>query len=145
MNAGSTADGAISIQWSETGSLNQNWSFSEVAAIDLTKTYSLTNRNSGKSLGVSNNAATDGATVIQNPSGTASSQSWQFVYDSAGYYKIKNVNSGKFMDVAGSATAGGAEVVQTSGNSSTSQQWQLMDAGAVILSLKIAMAVKCSA
>ncbi|OXM15738.1 RICIN domain-containing protein [Paenibacillus herberti] len=125
MNAGSTADGALSIQWSETGSLNQNWSFSEVAPLDLTKSYTLTNRNSGKSLGIANNATT----VVQNTYGASSSQAWQIIYDSAGYYKVKNVNSGKFMDVSGASIADGAQVVQSTSSTSISQQWQLIDFG----------------
>ncbi|OAS14912.1 RICIN domain-containing protein [Paenibacillus oryzisoli] len=135
MSGGSTGDGAPVIQWAESGSANQTWRLDAVAPIDLTKTYSIINRNSMKSLGTVGNAIAAGTNVEQRPYTGAISQSWQFEYTN-GYYKIKNVNSGSYMDIAGSSTANGASNVINPGNSSTSQLWQLVDVDGVYYKLK---------
>ncbi|MCM3629474.1 RICIN domain-containing protein [Paenibacillus glycanilyticus] len=135
ISSGSTGDGAPVIQWAETGSANQTWRFDAVASIDLTKTYSISNRNSTKSLGTVGDAAADGTKIEQRPFTGVASQSWQFEYTN-GYYKIKNANSGKYMDIAGASTADGANNVIQSASSSSSQLWQLIDAGSGYYKLK---------
>ncbi|MCM3631167.1 RICIN domain-containing protein [Paenibacillus glycanilyticus] len=135
MSQGSTANGAPVIQWAESGSTNQTWRFDSVAQLDLTKTYSITNRNSSKSLGTAGDASADGTQVEQRTYSGAVSQAWQFEY-AGGYYKIKNVNSGKYMDIAGASTADGANNIIATAGSSTSQQWQLVDAGGGYYTLK---------
>ncbi|WP_189015155.1 RICIN domain-containing protein [Paenibacillus marchantiophytorum] len=135
MSNGSTDDSAAVIQWEEAGSANQTWRFDAVAPIDLTKTYSILNRNSSKSLGTVGNATVTSTNIEQRTYTGAASQSWQFEYTN-GYYKIKNVNSGTYMDIASSATFSGANSVIHTASSSNSQLWQLVDVGGSFYKLK---------
>lgn len=128
ISGGSKADGASVIQWAASGSFNQAWRFIPVAQVNLTKVYSITNRNSSKSLGTVGNSAAAGTTIEQRPFADTTSQSWQFEYV-RGYYKIKNTGSGLYMDIAGSSTAVGASSIINTGIVSDSQLWQLIDAG----------------
>ncbi|MDR6553170.1 RICIN domain-containing protein [Paenibacillus qinlingensis] len=135
ISGGSTDDSAAVVQWSGSGSANQKWRFDAVAPIDLTKTYAIVNRNSGKSLGTVNNAATAGTNVEQRTYASAASQSWQFEYTN-GYYKIKNVSSGTYLDINNASTASGANNIINTASSSTSQLWQLVDVGNGFYKLK---------
>ncbi|NIK71906.1 hypothetical protein FHT67_005383 [Paenibacillus sp. BK720] len=135
ISAGATTDGAPVIQWTQSGSANQTWRFDTVAPIDLTKTYSITNRNSGKTLGTVGDATADGTSIEQRTYSGAPSQSWQFEYTN-GFYKFKNVNSGKYMDINGASTADGAVNIINTSSGSISQLWQLVDAGGGYYKLK---------
>ncbi|MCM3748704.1 RICIN domain-containing protein [Paenibacillus pasadenensis] len=126
--------GAQLVQNVQTASVSQKWtiqlSILPPAAVDTTKTYALTNRNSGKSLGTVGNSTASGINIEQQSYTGAVSQSWKFVRDlSTGYYKIKNVNSGLFMEVKNASAADGAQIIQAAESTSTSQQWELSDAG----------------
>ncbi|MCM3747768.1 RICIN domain-containing protein [Paenibacillus pasadenensis] len=135
LGAGSTADGALVMQWAETGTTNQTWRFDKVIQLDLSKTYSIKNSNSGKALGTVGGAAANGTTIEQRTFNGAASQSWQFEY-SNGFYRIKHVNSGMYMDISGASAANGANSVIGTSTASSSQQWQLVDAGGGYFKLK---------
>lgn len=129
VSGSSGADGALIVQGADANAWSQNFKFDKFAPVDVAKTYSIINRNSGKALGVSGNSTADGATIVQNVYGTAVSQSWQFIDAGTGYFKIKNVNSGKVMDINGASSTDGAQNIQWTDNGGTNQKWQLIDAG----------------
>ncbi|OAS22392.1 RICIN domain-containing protein [Paenibacillus oryzisoli] len=133
---GSTADGALSVQVTDTNSWSQQFTLSVSVPINVTKTYALMNRNSGKALNISNDSTADGATVVQNTYGTKTSQAWQFIDAGGGYVNIKNVNSGKFMNISGASMADGGQTIQWTDNGSNNQQWLLVDVGGGYFKLK---------
>ncbi|SDS30011.1 Ricin-type beta-trefoil lectin domain-like [Paenibacillaceae bacterium GAS479] len=113
---------------------NGSWSIDTVAGtwspinttIDLTKTYSITNQNSGKALGITGNSTADGAAAVQNTFSNAAGQTWKFYDAGGGYYKIQNVNSGKYLNIYGAATADGAAAIQYASTTSINQHWQIV-------------------
>ncbi|OXM17257.1 RICIN domain-containing protein [Paenibacillus herberti] len=140
---GSTGVGTI--QWypltfSSSGAPTINgyskWSLDEAAGtwsippvnIDVTKTYSIINRLTGKALGIVNNGTTDGDKVEQRTYTAAASQAWKLVDVGEGYYQLRNVNSGSNITV-GNALADGAQTSIWTSSPSTSQQFKLLNAG----------------
>ncbi len=96
--------------------------------VNTTSWYKIANRNSGKLLGVTSGATTDGAQIEQWSDGGWSSQHWQFVDMGGRYYKIKNRNSGKIMDISGGSTADGANNIQYADNGGLNQQFRIIGA-----------------
>ena len=98
------------------------------ATVDVTASYVLVNRTSGKALDVYNLATTDGARITQWTRNDGAQQQWQFVDSGDGYYRIKSRLSGKVLDVFNYSTADGASVVQYTDRNQTNQQFKLQDA-----------------
>ncbi|MBM7564069.1 RICIN domain-containing protein [Paenibacillus sacheonensis] len=113
-------------QWSVDPAAG-TWSPS--SALDTTQSYALVNRNSGKALGIVNNAASDGGLVEQQPNTGAASQSWKLTDAGSGRYYIQNINSGKVLEISGFSTAVGTQASQWTNNGGANQQWLLVDAG----------------
>ncbi|OXM14201.1 RICIN domain-containing protein [Paenibacillus herberti] len=101
----------------------------QVVRPDETVGYTIKNRNSGKALGIKENAAADGSNVEQRAYTGAVSQAWQFVDDGNGYYKIKNINSDKFMGISSPSMVDGAKNIIGSDNRASNQLWQLVYVG----------------
>ncbi|MGG1515494.1 RICIN domain-containing protein [Paenibacillus oryzisoli] len=104
--------------------------------IDVTKTYSITNLNSGKALRIAGNSTVGGAAVVQNTYAGAVSEAFKFYDAGDGYYKIQNVNSGQYLNIASASTADGAQVIQYTSSSNINQQWQIISDGSGAFKLK---------
>ena len=122
ISGGSTANGAIAIQYSNHHGTNQQWSI----AADTAGYYKLANVNSGKDLEVSNSSTANGGAVDQWSSTSGANQEWNIVPIGGGYYELVNRNSGDLLSVNGDSTANGATVVQGIDQYGTSQQWSIV-------------------
>ncbi|MCM3746894.1 RICIN domain-containing protein [Paenibacillus pasadenensis] len=102
------------------------WSTS--APVDITKTYSISNRWPGKALGIVGGSAANSAKLEQRTYSGAAGQSWKFIDAGGGYYNIRNVTSGLNLTLGGS-TQNGAQVTQYTPSTSTSQQFSIVAVG----------------
>ncbi|MGW2725476.1 RICIN domain-containing protein [Streptomyces sp. NPDC001492] len=119
VSGGSLSAGANIIQWTDSGTGNQNWRFVPVGD----GSYEIVSRNSALVMDVSGAATADGASVIQSSDTNAANQHWTLVATGNGYYKIKNVNSDKVLDVS----SGGTQLVQTTDTNADSQLWKVVN------------------
>lgn len=87
--------------------------------------YRLVNFNSGKVLGVSAAATTDGAQAAQWVDNGTSDHNWVVELQSSGFYKIRNVLSNKVLGVTGMSTADGAKVIQWADTGTTDHEWKI--------------------
>src|ERR1017187_7089618 len=94
-----------------------------------TGAFRISNRNSGKVLGVSGESTADSAQVVQFSDTGTTDHLWRLVDDGGGNVKIQNVNSGKVLAVSGESTADSANVVQFSDTGTTDHLWRLLDNG----------------
>jgi arabinan endo-1,5-alpha-L-arabinosidase len=97
------------------------------ATIDPSAFYQVVARHSGRALAIAGGSSADGAGLVQQTTGSATSQQFQFVDAGAGYYRLRARHSGKVVDVYARSTADGANVVQWSDNGGTNQQWSVVD------------------
>jgi alpha-L-fucosidase 2 len=123
VNGASTADGAKIIQWSSTGSLNQQWQFLPNAG----GSFRLVARHSGRVLN-SPNGSTQGTQLDQWQDTGGDNQWWRLVDAGGGHYRIVNVRNGLCVDVEGGSTADGARVIQWPTNTGTNQEWRIVTA-----------------
>lgn len=112
-------DGAAIIQWTATGSPNQEWSTVDQGDGWVT----IVSTNSGKVLDVSGGRTDDGARVIQWSGSGAANQQWKL--DDAGQGRVKIVGraSGKLLSVVDSATTAGAGIEIRSYTDDPAQLW----------------------
>jgi beta-xylosidase len=97
------------------------------ATVDVSASYVLVNRTSGRALDVYNKATNDGARITQWTRNGGANQQWQFVSSGDGYYRLRSALSGKVLDVQNSSTADGGPVVQWADGNGANQQWRLQD------------------
>ncbi len=118
----STANGANIIQWTDSGTANEQWSI-----VSVGNGYSkLISRSSGKALDVTGASTANGAQVIQWADSGTTNQQWNIVSVGNGYSKLVSRNSGKVLDVTGASTANGANVIQWTDSGTANQQWSLV-------------------
>lgn len=120
-----TDDGALAVQWGDTGVPGQIWSFESAGS----GYYRIVNKNSDKLLEVGGASTADGAAVNQWGNTNHHTQQWSLQPTSDGYYKLPNRNSGKLLEVYQNATSDGASVVQWSDTGANGQQWTLVKEG----------------
>jgi Ricin-type beta-trefoil lectin domain-like len=134
---GSTAAGAVVTQANWSGVTSQQWSLSMVTDLDETAWYTVTNRNSGLTLGVTGGpAATQpGTAVEQEVPANMTSQRWRLLPGNAtGSYVMLTQHTtfapgpGGCLDLAGGATAPGTPAVLNTRDGAASQSWQLLSA-----------------
>ncbi|WP_052731226.1 RICIN domain-containing protein [Spirosoma radiotolerans] len=109
-------------------------STSQVFTISLTdntaptadKCYRLVSRLSGKVLGVSGTAQSDGDKLTQQTDATKLVQGWRFTATSGDYYSIQALSTTKGIQVAGSSTADDALLEQWTYWGGAHQQWRLV-------------------
>lgn len=116
----STAEGADIVQWSSTGSLDQQWTLTLAA----NGAYLIHNVNSQYVIGVFGASTSQGATLVQWQSNGSPDQEWQFAPVGSNWI-ITDVNSGLKMDIQGASTANGAQAFQWPLDGSPSQLWTL--------------------
>lgn len=121
----STADGALALQWTDSGTADHNW----VLVVDGTA-LRLRNVNSGKVLGVREMSTADNAPVLQWADTGTADHRWTVVDAGNGYHELQNVHSGKLLGIAGGSTANGAAAVQVPDTGATAGQWQFVPDGA---------------
>jgi hypothetical protein len=120
VSGASTSAGANLVQWSNTGSYDQEWSLVSAG----NGYYNLVNRNSGLVAGVSGASTSAGANLVQWSNTGSYDQQWSLV-QTGSYYNLVNRNSGLVMGVSSASTSAGANIVQWSNTGSYDQQWSL--------------------
>ena len=122
VNGASTADGAVAVQWSDTGGSNQQFTLTPNAD----GSYRLLNARSGKLL-ESPAGSAQGAQLVQRSDTGSDNQSWQLVASqAAGCFNLVNVRTGWCADVEGGSTVDGAKVVQWPATGGANQDWQIV-------------------
>lgn len=101
-----------------------------------TRNFRFVNAKSGKALEVEGASSADGASIIQNPSGSATNQQWGLKYDGAGYFRITNVGSSKVLDVPDESTADGVKLEQWQNLDGDNQAWLLSDLGGGLVQIR---------
>ncbi|HEV8556137.1 MAG TPA: RICIN domain-containing protein, partial [Actinophytocola sp.] len=119
INGASTAAGALLIQWSANGGLNQQFDFLDSGG----GFFRVRSRLSGLVLQVASSGT--GADITQQPDGNAASQQWRVVDQGGGVVSLVNRQSGLAMDVWGVSTADGARISQFTPTGNTNQRFQL--------------------
>ncbi|MEY9841121.1 RICIN domain-containing protein [Streptacidiphilus sp. EB103A] len=119
----STADGAKVEQWTDQGTVNQQWQLKSTGS----GYYELLNRNSGKALDVAGGSTANGASVLQRAETGAANQQWKMTDVSSGVVAFTSRVSGKVLDVEGHSTADGAPVIQYTDHKGSNQEWKLVE------------------
>ena len=119
VNGASTAEGAKVIQWTWSGSTNQQWQLLPNAD----GSFRLSARHSGLVLTA---GSTQGAQLEQRADTGGNDQWWKLVDAGGGQVTLVNVRTGWCADVDGSSKADGAKVIQWAANGVANQQWQVV-------------------
>ena len=122
VSGSSTSDGANIVQWSFTGTKNQQFEFSHLGNGE----YRITPVHSGKSLDIQALSTTDGGNLYQWIYLGGKNQKFIAHAASDGFYKLTAKHSGKILEVAGALTSAGANVQQWSDKGQNSGQWKLV-------------------
>jgi len=96
---------------------------------DLSGTYRLVARHSGKVLDVSGSSQENGAVVQQWTWGGGANQKWKIEPSDSGYYRLTALHSGKVLDVNGASMDDGAQVIQWDWWAGANQQWKIESTG----------------
>jgi hypothetical protein len=118
-----TADGVKVVQWTWSGSANQQWQLLS----NPDGSARLVNRNSGKLLECPAGTG-QGTQLDQAQDIGADHQWWRLTGTGDGYYRLVNVRTGLCADVEGGSGTDGARVIAWPAGTGTNQQWQLVDA-----------------
>jgi hypothetical protein len=119
VNGASTAEGAKIIQWTWSGSTNQQWQLLPNAD----GSFRLSARHSGLVLTA---GSAQGAQLEQRADTGGNDQWWKLVDAGGGQVTLVNVRTGWYADVDGSSKADGAKVIQWPANGVANQQWQVV-------------------
>lgn len=117
-----TADGVKVVQWTWSGSANQQWQLLS----NPDGSVRLVNRNSGRLLD-SPSGAVQGTQLDQWQDTNSDNQWWKLVGTDGGYYRLVNVRTGLCADVESGSSNDGARVIEWAVNTGTNQQWQIVD------------------
>jgi poly(3-hydroxybutyrate) depolymerase len=118
----STAAGAVLIQWSSNGGLNQQFDLVDSGG----GYYRVRARHSNLVLQVT--SSNSGADIAQQSDSNAASQQWLFTDRGNGAYSLTNKQSGLALGVLNSSTADGAHISQSAYAGSANQLFQLQRA-----------------
>ncbi|MDX8032700.1 glycoside hydrolase N-terminal domain-containing protein [Lentzea sp. BCCO 10_0856] len=113
-------DGAKVIQWTSTGSANQQWQL----LVGVDGSFRVIARHSGRLL--RSPGPGQGEQLDQASDGGGDNQWWKVVDAGGGYVNLVNVRTGLYVDVDGSSQADGAKVIQWPANGKANQQWQIV-------------------
>ncbi|MDX3129445.1 RICIN domain-containing protein [Streptomyces europaeiscabiei] len=116
----SAADGAVALQYTCGGGLNQQWRLKDAG----NGYVQILAQHSGKCLDVAGNSTADGAFVNQYRCTTGTNQQWQFQDQGGGYYRLVARHSGKCLDVKDASTTNGARLIQWPCGTGANQQFQ---------------------
>ena len=119
---GSVDNAAQIVQWTDNGSLSQQWYL-----VDVGGGYKkIVNVKSGRALDVKDESKEDGGVLIQYTSNGGYNQHWKFTDIGDGYYKISSRHCGKLIDVRKWSTEDGGIIQQWSDAGGTNQDWKLV-------------------
>lgn len=90
---------------------------------DLSGTYRLVNKKSGKVLDASGAGTADGTPVVQWSANGGTNQQWRLTGAGDGFYTLTGVGSGRVLDVPKAAKLPGTALDLWSANGGTNQQW----------------------
>lgn len=121
VNGASTADGAAVIQWTWSGSANQQWQLLPNAD----GSFRLSARHSGRLL-TSPAGSGQGAQLEQRADTGSDNQWWKVVDADGGHVHLVNVRTGWYADVDGGSQSDGGKVIQWPANGAANQQWQVV-------------------
>lgn len=111
--------------------LQYAWETGEVAVANASfvtgNVYEILNRNSNKSLIISDSSTLD--IVSQWDYSGSLNQQWKLNSLHKADFSILNVSSGKSLDISGGSSVAGAGIIQSNYSGTTSQQWQITDIG----------------
>ena len=97
---------------------------------DLTGTYRLVARHSGKVLDVSGSKQYSGAFLVHQWAWWGGdNQKWKIEPTDSGYYRLTAIHSGKVLDVAGASMDDGAQLIQWDWVGGSNQQWKIESTG----------------
>jgi hypothetical protein len=116
----STSSGAPLIQWTCSGSANQQWSFEDAGG----GWSRLKVSHSGQCLDLSSQSTANGVGLVQATCNGNTSQQWVTEDMGSGYFRVKSRFSGLCMDVNAASTADGASVIQWACGTGANQQWK---------------------
>ncbi len=119
VNGASTADGAKVVQWTSSGSANQQWQLLPNAD----GSSRLSARHSGRLL---SGGTVQGEQLEQRADAGTDNQWWKVVDAGGGYVQLVNVRTGWYADVDGGSKSDGAKVIQWQANGAANQQWQIV-------------------
>ncbi|WP_181802692.1 glycosyl hydrolase family 95 catalytic domain-containing protein [Streptomyces shenzhenensis] len=123
VTASSMSNGAAVIQYTWSGSANQQWKLLP----EYDGSFRLANVNSGKVLDNPGGSTTAGTALDQWTDTNSSNQWWKLVPTSTdGYFVLVNDKSGLYADVKSGSTADGAGIIQWTSTGGTNQQWQIV-------------------
>jgi xyloglucan-specific exo-beta-1,4-glucanase len=120
VNGASTSSGTALIQWTCSGSGNQQWSFEDAGG----GWSRLKVAHSGQCLDLSSQSTANGTTLVQATCNGNNSQQWVTEDMGSGYFRIKSRFSGLCVDVNAASTADGASVIQWACGTGNNQQWR---------------------
>ncbi|GAB3939982.1 hypothetical protein GCM10028805_01060 [Spirosoma harenae] len=126
-------EGSQVIQWSASGAYAQYWKIETTGCTSTTTTtpptsattcYKVTNRSSGRVLGIDGAVTTDGASVKQQTYSNQPWQKWELrPTGTANTYQLAAIHSGKVLSVQGASTQGWASVIQSTNTNANNQKW----------------------
>jgi lysophospholipase L1-like esterase len=125
VEARSTANGAMLVQWNRTDATNQQFRFVDVGG----GYFKIQARHSNLLLSVRDSSRADGADIVQWSDTGGANQQWQ-ILDDGTYLRFVNRNSGKALDVLGKSTTAGDRISQYTSNGGTNQQFRALAVGA---------------
>lgn len=93
--------------------------------------FKFTSRVSGKPIGISGGATTNGSLAVQYTDSGDTDQQWKLQDAGSGYFNLINVKSGLALDDPSGSTANGTQLQQyaITGTGNSNQQWQFVSVG----------------
>ena len=123
----------LSATGGSSSSYNLDWMKLEgpgAGAKDLTGTWRILGKSSGKSLRPAGGALGDNVNIVLFPyASTWTNLHWTLLRQADGFYEIRNVASQKLLRPSGGSLADNAQIVQFTDNNLDTQRWQIIDAG----------------
>ena len=121
VQGGSTANGALAIQWPYHGGENQAFRADALGG----GWFRLVALHSTKVLDVEGGSTANGARLLQWPWHGGDNQQFRIEGLGDGYARIVARHSGRALDVAGASTANGAQILQWDYHGGNNQRWLL--------------------
>ncbi|NUP51862.1 MAG: hypothetical protein HOW97_31770 [Catenulispora sp.] len=121
----STADGALALQWTDSGTADHNW-----ALVVDGNAVRLSNANSAKVLGVQNMSSAVNAPVLQWTDNGSADHRWTVIDVGDGTHKLHNAYTALLLGTLNDSTANGAQAVQHTDNGASDNLWRFVPNGA---------------
>jgi hypothetical protein len=118
----STADSANVVQFTDNGSVDHLWQFTNIG----NNWFTVKNQNSGLLLAVSNASQANSVAIQQYHDNGTPDHYWHLIDNGNGWFRVRNLNSGLVLGVAGMSTADSAQVVQFEDNGTADHLWKFL-------------------